>query len=117
VEKTLWDRPEEYSNKTAKRPAYYVTTKNGTSDLSGQIIGALVSTALVFRDRDPGYSDMLMDAALKLYGPAVKYRGRYTRPFIYKCAPEVRFGPLRLSPCVSSCMVQRCLSACPARFP
>eukprot|EP00884_Botryococcus_braunii_P012540 jgi/Botrbrau1/21287/Bobra.0573s0001.1 len=88
VEKTLWDRPEAYSNKTAKRPAYFVTTKNGTSDLSGQIIGALASTALVFQDRDPAYSERLMDAALKLYGPAVKYRGRYTRPFIYKCAPE-----------------------------
>lgn len=90
VEKTLWDRPESYSNKTAKRPAYYVTTKNGTSDLVGQMIGALVSTAMVFQDRDPAYSERLMDAALKLYGPAVKNRGRYTRNFIYKCAPEVR---------------------------
>jgi endoglucanase len=111
VEKTLWDRPEAYTNKTARRPTYYVTTKNGTSDLAGQMIAAFASTALVFQDRDPAYAEKLMDAALKLYGPAVRYRGRYTKNFIYKCAPEVHLGPVPFSAPSISCNVHACFSS------
>ena len=34
TEKMYWGRPE---NITSRRPVYYVTTHNGTSDLVGQV--------------------------------------------------------------------------------
>ena len=40
----------------------------GTSDLVGQLVGALVSTALVFETTDAQYYDRLMSQALSLYG-------------------------------------------------
>lgn len=61
----------------------------GTSDLAGQIVGALVSTAMVFRDKDPKYYDKLMTEARDLYSAAVGRKKAYSGPFIYDCAPPV----------------------------
>ena len=55
----------------------------------GQVIGSLVSTALVFQDADPAYYIKLMDRSLKLYGAAMRHRGKYSDEYIYKCAPQV----------------------------
>ena len=64
----------------------------GTSDLVGQIVGALVSTALVFEDSDAAYYDRLMTQALSLYGAGMRRRGKYSDVFLYDCAPRVRLG-------------------------
>ena len=81
--------------KTHKRPAYYVTTYNGTSDLAGQLVAAFASSSLAFRGVDDRYSDKLMTAALRLYGAATRHSGRYTKPFVYKCAPDDPNAQLR----------------------
>ena len=62
----------------------------GTSDLAGQIVGALVSTALVFREKEPMYFNKLMTEARDLYSAAVARKKAYSSPFIYDCAPPVR---------------------------
>ena len=64
----------------------------GTSDLVGQMVGALVSTALVFEDTDAAYYDRLMTQALSLYGAGMRRRGKYSDVFLYDCAPRVRLG-------------------------
>ena len=87
VDKQHWTRPEDMDRKTHKRPAYYVTTYNGTSDLAGQVVAALAATSTAFADVDPKYADKLMTTALRLYGAATRHTGRYTKPFVYKCAP------------------------------
>ncbi len=61
----------------------------GTSDLAGQLVGAFVSTAMVFRDKDPKYYDKLMTEARDLYSAAVGRKKAYSAPFIYDCAPPV----------------------------
>jgi len=81
--------------KTHRRPAYYVTTYNGTSDLAGQLVAAFASSSLAFRGVDDRYSDKLMTAALRLYGAATRHAGRYTKPFVYKCAPDDPNAQLR----------------------
>ena len=71
----------------------------GTSDLAGQIVGALVSTALVFREKEPTYYNKLMTEARDLYSAAVARKKAYSSPFIYDCAPPVR--PLEGRQCAS----------------
>ena len=61
----------------------------GTSDLAGQIVGALVSSAMTFKGADLPYYNKLMGKAVELYGAAVKHKGKYSAKSIYKCAPEV----------------------------
>ena len=63
-----WSRPEDI---TAPRPFYYVPVALGTSDLLGQLVGALASTALVFKETTPTTYDTLMSWALPLYGVAI----------------------------------------------
>lgn len=65
----------------------------GTSDLAGQVVGALVSSAMAFKGADPPYYHKLMGKAVELYGAAVKHKGKYSAKSIYKCAPEVRAPP------------------------
>ena len=62
----------------------------GTSDLVGQMVGALVSTALVFEDADAPYYERLMSQALALYGAGMHRRGKYSDVFLYDCAPQAR---------------------------
>lgn len=95
VDKRHWTRPEDMDRKTHKRPAYYVTTYNGTSDLAGQLVAAFASSSIAFRGVDDKYSDKLMTAALRLYGAATRHSGRYTKPFLYKCAPDDPNAQLR----------------------
>ncbi|KAK9826822.1 hypothetical protein WJX81_004238 [Elliptochloris bilobata] len=85
LERATWQRPEDMHT---RRPVYYVATKNGTSDLVGQMVGALVSTALVFQETDAPYYDRLMTQALSLYGAGMRKRGKYSDVFLYDCAPQ-----------------------------
>lgn len=69
----------------------------GTSDLAGSMVGALVSTALVFRQygNDPAYSARLMEAANQLYLQATRHPGLYASKFPYSCVSKwakVRIG-------------------------
>ncbi|KAK9904260.1 hypothetical protein WJX75_007984 [Coccomyxa subellipsoidea] len=84
VDRGRWDRPE---NMKDKRPVYYVPTKNGTSDLGGQIVAALASTAMVFQDVDSKYSNKLMKESLDLYAAISRKKGMWSDQFLYACAP------------------------------
>ena len=86
VEKATWTRPED---ETTDRPAYYMTTYNGTSDLAGQISAAFTSTAMVFQDSDPVYYATLMNYSTLVYAAGARNRAAYTSQFIYPCAADV----------------------------
>jgi hypothetical protein len=64
-----WTTPENMTEAQVRRPAYVVHTGDGASDLAGQMVGALVSSALVFKEygNDTAYYDKLMTAAGGLY--------------------------------------------------
>ena len=83
LEKNLWTRPE---NDTNPRPAYYVSTYNGSSDLASQLSAAFSATAMVFRDSDLAYYQKLMNLSTLLYGAGVARRGSYTFGLDYPCA-------------------------------
>ena len=79
----MWTRPE---NDTNPRPAYYVSTYNGSSDLAGQLSAAFSATAMVFRDSDLAYYQKLMNMSTLLYAAGVSRRGVYTSKLDYPCA-------------------------------
>ena len=83
IEKSTWTRPED---ETAARPAYYMTTYNGTSDLAAQLSAAFSSTAMVFQDYDPVYYNKLMNYSTLVYDAGQRNRATYTNGLIYPCA-------------------------------
>ncbi|KAL3150937.1 hypothetical protein ABBQ32_000684 [Trebouxia sp. C0010 RCD-2024] len=85
-EKAVWTRPED---DTGPRPAYYVTTYNGTSDLAGQLSAAFSATAMVFQSTDQAYYERLMNVSTLLYDAGTRRRGSYTRGHIYPCATNL----------------------------
>lgn len=72
ADQLVWERPDEM---TMRRPTYYISTRNGTSDLVGQMVGAFVSSAMVFQQTDPAYYATLMTAAVNLYGAGTRFQG------------------------------------------
>jgi Glycosyl hydrolase family 9 len=69
VDQSSWTRPEDI---TTPRSFYYnKLALNGASDLNGQIVGALASTAAVFKTKQPSLYDKYMNVALPLYGMAI----------------------------------------------
>lgn len=68
----------------------------GTSDLGGQIVAALASTAMVFQDVDAKYSNKLMKEALELYAAVSRKKGLWSDQFLYACAPPVSGPPISL---------------------
>ena len=83
LEKGVWTRPEDDTN---VRPAYYMSTYNGTSDLAGQLSAAFSATAMVFRDSDLAYYQKLMNISTLLYSAGTRRRGIYTFGLNYPCA-------------------------------
>ena len=100
LEKNVWTRPE---NDTNLRPAYYVSTYNGSSDLAGQLSAAFAATAMVFRDSDLAYYQKLMNMSTLLYAAGVSRRGSYTFTLDYPCATNT----------ASSNVVQAAKPVCP----
>jgi len=80
-------------SKSSVHPLSGPPRRAGTSDLVGQMVGALVSTALVFEDADAPYYERLMSQALALYGAGMHRRGKYSDVFLYDCAPLARTLP------------------------
>ena len=87
LEKGTWTRPENETQ--TGRPAYYMTTYNGTSDLAGQISAAFSATAMVFQDSDPAYYNTLMNNSTLVYAAGARNRAAYTSAFLYPCATDV----------------------------
>lgn len=59
-------------------PVYKVTPSNPGSDVAGETAAALAAASIVFRHSDPHYSKQLIDAAVKAFTFADKYRGSYS---------------------------------------
>ena len=82
-------------------------TAAGTSDLGGQIVAALASTAMVFQDVDSKYSNKLMKESLDLYAAISRKKGMWSDQFLYACAPPVSASsPLCTlwTSCCSACL-------------
>ncbi|XP_056021967.1 uncharacterized protein LOC130054902 isoform X2 [Ostrea edulis] len=69
-----WRRPE---NITTPRPVYYLDTNKKGSDVVGETVAAMAAGAIVFKDKDPVYSQRLHSSAESLYGFAKTIKGLY----------------------------------------
>ncbi|THG08566.1 hypothetical protein TEA_015926 [Camellia sinensis var. sinensis] len=72
-----WERPEDMDT---LRTAYKIDRAHPGSDVAGETAAALAAASIVFRSRDPAYSRLLLDRAVKVFEFADKYRGAYSTP-------------------------------------
>ncbi|XP_078169682.1 cellulase 3 [Carex rostrata] len=72
---SCWMRSED---EKTPHPVYKVTPSNPGSDVAGETAAALAAASIVFRHSDPHYSKQLIDAAVKAFTFADKYRGSYS---------------------------------------
>ncbi|KAK2978424.1 hypothetical protein RJ640_002697 [Escallonia rubra] len=70
-----WERPEDMDT---LRTAYRVDKDHPGSDVAGETAAALAAGSIVFRSRDPAYSRLLVDRAVRVFEFANKYRGAYS---------------------------------------
>ncbi|XP_027345890.1 endoglucanase 1-like [Abrus precatorius] len=70
-----WERPEDMDT---PRNVYKVSAQNPGSDVAAETAAALAASSLVFRDSDPNYSSILLQAAIKVFNFADRYRGSYS---------------------------------------
>ncbi|KAK3442576.1 hypothetical protein EUGRSUZ_B02944 [Eucalyptus grandis] len=70
-----WERPEDMDT---LRTVYRIDRAHPGSDVAGETAAALAAASIVFRSRDPGYSRLLLDRAVKVFAFADKYRGAYS---------------------------------------
>ncbi|KAF9592463.1 hypothetical protein IFM89_014953 [Coptis chinensis] len=70
-----WERPEDMDT---LRTVYKVDRVHPGSDVAGETAAALAAASIVFRSRDPHYSSLLLDRAVRVFEFADKYRGAYS---------------------------------------
>ncbi|GAB2296951.1 Esterase/lipase/thioesterase [Dionaea muscipula] len=70
-----WERPEDMDT---LRTVYRVDREHPGSDVAGETAAALAAASIVFRSRDPPYSRLLLDRAVRVFEFADKYRGAYS---------------------------------------
>ncbi|KAI6686039.1 hypothetical protein NL676_031952 [Syzygium grande] len=70
-----WERPEDMDT---LRTVYRIDRSHPGSDVAGETAAALAAASIVFRSRDPGYSRLLLDRAVRVFAFADKYRGAYS---------------------------------------
>ncbi|KAI9092323.1 hypothetical protein K1719_027823 [Acacia pycnantha] len=70
-----WERPEDMDT---PRNVYKVTPQNPGSDVAAETAAALAASSLVFKESDPSYSSKLLQAAIKVFNFADRYRGSYS---------------------------------------
>lgn len=58
-----WERPEDMDT---LRTVYKIDRDHPGSDVAGETAAALAAASIVFRSRDPGYSRLLLDRAVKV---------------------------------------------------
>lgn len=59
-----WQRPEDM---TTSRRAYKVDAENPGSDVAGETAAALAAASMVFRRRNPHYSELLLHHAEQVF--------------------------------------------------
>ncbi|KAG4920261.1 hypothetical protein AAZX31_18G030500 [Glycine max] len=70
-----WERAEDMDT---PRNVYKVSATNPGSDVAAETAAALAASSIVFRDSDPSYSSKLLQAAIKVFNFADRYRGSYS---------------------------------------
>lgn len=58
-----WERPEDMDT---LRTVYKIDGSHPGSDVAGETAAALAAASIVFRSRDPGYSRLLLDRAVRV---------------------------------------------------
>ncbi|KAG0485568.1 hypothetical protein HPP92_009647 [Vanilla planifolia] len=70
-----WERPEDMDT---PRTAYRVDATHPGSDVAGETAAALAAASIVFRTRDPAYSNRLLRRAVAVFNFADRHRGAYS---------------------------------------
>ncbi|KAI9170513.1 hypothetical protein LWI28_029082 [Acer negundo] len=70
-----WERPEDMDT---LRTAYKIDTSHPGSDVAGETAAALAAASIVFRSRDPQYSRLLLNRAIRVFEFADRHRGAYS---------------------------------------
>jgi len=75
IDHTFWGRPEDM---TMDRPCVKIGPNAPGSDVAGETVAALAAGAIVFKDKDPSYSALLLRTARSLYSFAKTHRGKFS---------------------------------------
>ncbi|PON41980.1 Glycoside hydrolase [Parasponia andersonii] len=70
-----WERPEDMDT---LRTAYKIDRAHPGSDVAGETAAALAAASIVFRSRDPAYSRLLLNRAVRVFEFADRHRGAYS---------------------------------------
>ncbi|XP_064951424.1 endoglucanase 23-like [Musa acuminata AAA Group] len=70
-----WERPEDMDT---ARTVYNVSADRPGSEVAGETAAALAAASMVFRDIDPGYSQTLLENAMRAFEFADTYKGAYS---------------------------------------
>jgi len=70
-----WERPEDMDT---PRSVYKINKDSPGSDVAAETAAALAAASIVFQTSDPGYSQVLLRTAIRVFGFADKYRGAYS---------------------------------------
>ncbi|XP_031099388.1 endoglucanase 8-like [Ipomoea triloba] len=79
-----WERPEDMDT---PRTVYKIDRNNPGSDVAGETAAALAAASIVFRSRDPAYSRVLLDRAVKVFEFADRHRGAYSSSLYHAVCP------------------------------
>ncbi|KAK8567530.1 hypothetical protein V6N12_006112 [Hibiscus sabdariffa] len=72
---SCWERPEDMDT---LRTVYKIDNAHPGSDVAGETAAALAAASIVFRSRDPAYSRLLLNRAVRVFNFADKHRGAYS---------------------------------------
>ncbi|PKA62733.1 Endoglucanase 17 [Apostasia shenzhenica] len=72
---SCWERPEDMDT---PRTVYKVDRSHPGSDVAGETAAALAAASIVFRTRDPSYSQRLLQRAVAVFEFADFHRGAYS---------------------------------------
>ncbi|XP_008785806.1 endoglucanase 23-like [Phoenix dactylifera] len=70
-----WERPEDMDT---ARTVYNVSADRPGSEVAGETAAALAAASMVFRSLDPGYSQKLLENAMRVFEFADNYKGAYS---------------------------------------
>ncbi|PSR91053.1 Endoglucanase [Actinidia chinensis var. chinensis] len=79
-----WERPEDMDT---LRTVYKIDWSHPGSDVAGETAAALAAASIVFRSRDPAFSHLLLDRAVKVFEFADKHRGAYSASLSHAVCP------------------------------
>ncbi|URD85950.1 Glycosyl hydrolase family 9 [Musa troglodytarum] len=84
-----WERPEDMDT---ARTVYNVSADRPGSEVAGETAAALAAASMVFRDIDPGYSQTLLENAMRAFEFADTYKGAYSDDPQLKAGDELLWG-------------------------